>query len=77
MSGKSEGGIHMSELGNGPFLQDTEATGLVSHHGNRGAYLAAQADLMLARYSADFREQVTELLMVLAAKPGRPEIEAG
>jgi hypothetical protein len=32
--------------------------------------LAAQADLMLARYPADVREQITELLRVLAAKPG-------
>jgi len=38
--------------------------------GSRGAELAAQADLMLARYPADVREQVTELLRVLAERPG-------
>ena len=39
--------------------------------GNRGAELAAKADLMLARYPDYIREQVTELLRVLAAKPDR------
>jgi hypothetical protein len=35
--------------------------------------LAAKADLMLARYPADVREQITELLRVLVAKPGEAE----
>jgi hypothetical protein len=60
----------MSERRNDALSHDSQPTGLAFDHRNRGADLAAQADLMLARYSADFREQVTELLMVLAAKPG-------
>jgi hypothetical protein len=38
--------------------------------------LAAKADLMLARYPAYIREQITDLLRVLAAKPGDPQIGA-
>jgi hypothetical protein len=38
-------------------------------HGNRGAELAAHADLMLARYPAYIREEITALLRVLAEKP--------
>jgi hypothetical protein len=44
-------------------------TGLAFHDRNRGTELAAQADLMLARYPANVREQITDLLRVLAAKP--------
>jgi hypothetical protein len=36
---------------------------------NRVAELAAQADLMLARYPVDVREQITDLLRVLAERP--------
>jgi hypothetical protein len=43
-------------------------------HRNRGVELAAQADLMLARYPADVREQITELLRVLAEKPTGAEL---
>jgi hypothetical protein len=68
VSGKSsEGGIHMPELRNCALSQDAQATGLASHHGTRGLELAAQADLMLAHYPVYIREQVTELVMVLAA----------
>ena len=35
--------------------------------------MAAKADLMLARYPDYIREQITELLRVLAAKPGEAE----
>jgi hypothetical protein len=63
----------MAELRNDTFSQDTQATGLASQHGNRGAELAAQADLMLARYPAEVREQITDLLRVLATKPGEAE----
>jgi hypothetical protein len=73
VSGEWKTGIHMSELRNGVLSQDTQATGLASPHGNRGPELAAQADLMLARYPVYIREQITELLRVLAAKPGGAE----
>jgi hypothetical protein len=36
---------------------------------NRVTELAAQADMMLARYPVDVREQITELLRVLAERP--------
>jgi hypothetical protein len=39
------------------------------HPGNRGAEFAAHADLMLARYPAYIREEITDLLRVLAEKP--------
>jgi hypothetical protein len=61
----------MSELQNAAASQNGRA---ISWDGNRGAELAAQADLMLAHYPADVREQITELLRVLAAQPGEPEI---
>jgi hypothetical protein len=38
-------------------------------HGNRGGELSAKADLMLARYPAYIREEMTDLLRVLAEKP--------
>jgi hypothetical protein len=38
-------------------------------HGNRRAELSEHADLMLARYPAYIREEITELLRVLAEKP--------
>jgi hypothetical protein len=63
----------MPELRNDALSYDTSATGVAFHGGNRGAELAAKADLMLARYPDYIREQVTELLRVLAAKPGQVE----
>jgi hypothetical protein len=75
VSGESEKrGIHMSELRNGALSQDTQATGLTFHDGSRGPELAAQANLMMARYPDYIRQQVAELLMILAAKPVQAEI---
>jgi hypothetical protein len=48
---------------------DDQPTSLASHRDD----LAAQADLMLARYPTAVREQITDLLGVLAAKPGEAE----
>ena len=62
-------GIHMSELHNMASSHNGQPT-LASNDRNRGAELAARADLMLTRYPTDVREQITELLRVLAAKPG-------
>ena len=66
-------GNHMSELHNDASPHDGQPTGLVFRDQSRGAELAAQADLMLARYPADIREQITELLRVVAARPGEAE----
>ena len=63
----------MSELPKNASSHDGKPTGLVFRDGNRGAELATQADRMLARYPADVREQITELLRVLAEKPGDAE----
>jgi hypothetical protein len=64
----------MSELPkNASSHDDGKATGLVFRDGNRGAELATRADLMLARYPADVRAQITDLLRVLAEKPGDAE----
>ena len=38
-------------------------------HGDRRAELSEHADLMLARYPAYIREEMTDLLRVLAEKP--------
>ena len=38
-------------------------------HGDRRAELSEHADLMLARYPAYIREEITDLLRVLAEKP--------
>ena len=42
-----------------------------------GGGIGAKADLMLARYPANVREQTTDLLWVLAAKPGDAVTEFG
>jgi hypothetical protein len=73
VSGELKTGIHMPELRNNASSHDSQPTGLASHDRNRGAELAAQADVMLARYPTYIREQITELLRVLAAKPGEAE----
>ena len=39
------------------------------HHGDRRAELSQHADLMLVRYPAYIREEITDLLRVLAEKP--------
>jgi hypothetical protein len=72
-SGIRKRGIHMSELRNNASSQDGRPTPLAFRDRNRGAELAAQADQMLAHYPADLREQITELLRVLAAKPEEAE----
>jgi hypothetical protein len=43
-----------------------------SRPGNRGAELSEHADLTLARYPAYIREEITDLLRVLAEKPRDP-----
>ena len=63
----------MYELRNNASSRDGRPSGLVSRDGNRGAELAAQAKVRLARYPADVREQITDLLRVLAEKPGTAE----
>jgi hypothetical protein len=63
----------MYELPRDALSHDGRPTRLESRDRNLGAELAAQADLMLARYPADVREQITELLQVLAEKPGEAE----
>jgi hypothetical protein len=52
---------------------DGRPTRLASGDRNRETEFAAQADVMLARYPADVREQIADLLRVLAAKPGEAE----
>ena len=66
-------GIHMTQRRKSKSPQDSQQIGLAFHDGNQRAELVAQADLMLARYPAYVREQITELLRVLAAKPGEAE----
>src|SRR5271157_3766905 len=66
-------GIHVLELPKYASSHDGRPTRLESCGRNRGAELAAQADLMLARYPADVRQQITELLQVLAKQPGEAE----
>lgn len=63
----------MSWLSRNAASHNGRQTRLASRGGNRGAEFAAQADLMLARYPADEREQIAELLRLLAAKPGEAE----
>ena len=65
--------IYMSQLPKNASSHEGRPTALASNDRNRGGELAAQADLMLARYPAHVRKQITELLRVLAAKPGEAE----
>jgi hypothetical protein len=73
VSGESENGIHMSELRNNASSQESQPTVLAFHDGNQRAELVAQAEVTLARYPAYVREQITDLLRVLAEKPGQAE----
>jgi hypothetical protein len=66
--GNLKTGIDMSERRNSASSQESQPAGLSVHDRNRGAELSAKADRILARYPAYVREQVTELLRVLAAK---------
>jgi hypothetical protein len=63
----------MSELRNNASSHKGQPTGLAFHDRNRGDELSAKANLMLARYPAAVRKQITDLLQVLAAKPGEAE----
>ena len=63
----------MSELPKNASSHNGKPTGLVFRDGNRGAEPTTQADRMLARYPAGVREQITELLRVLAEKSGDAE----
>jgi hypothetical protein len=66
-------GIYMCKLSQDPSSRERRPTRFGSSCRNRGAELAAQADLMLARYPAHVREQITELLQLLVEKPGEQE----
>lgn len=65
----------MSELSENAASHNGPQTRLASGEGNRVAEFAARADLMLARYPAEEREQIAELLRLLATKPG--DVEKG
>jgi hypothetical protein len=67
----------MSQRRKSKSPQDSQQTVLAYHDGNQRAELIAQADLMLARYPAYVREQITELLLVLAAKPEEKGVRIG
>jgi hypothetical protein len=56
----------MCELSRDATSLESQPTPVESCDRDRVAELAAQADLMLARYPADVREQIAELLRVLA-----------
>jgi hypothetical protein len=71
--GNLKTGIDMSERRNSASSLRDQPTDLASHMRDRGDELTAQADLMLARYPIDVREQIAELLRVLVAKPGEAE----
>jgi hypothetical protein len=49
--------------------QNDQPIGLTVHDRDRGDDLAAKVDLKLARYPAEVREQIADLLKVLATKP--------
>ena len=63
----------MSEVHKNASSRSGRPTGIPVRDRNGGAELAAQAGVMLARYPANVREEVTDLLRVLAAKPGEAE----
>jgi hypothetical protein len=58
----------MPELRNKALSHDSEPN-------QRATELVAQADLMLARYPADVRAQITDLVRILAERP--IEVERG
>ena len=63
----------MSDLYKGATSHDGQPKHLSSRDKNRKAEFAAQANLMLARYPADVREQIIDLLQLLAERPGDAE----
>jgi hypothetical protein len=58
----------MSERRNSASSQESQPTVLAFHDGNQRAELVAQAELMLARYPANIREQITDLLRILCSE---------
>jgi hypothetical protein len=62
----------MSERRNSASSQESQPTVLAFHDGNQRAELVAQAE-MLARYPANIREEITNLLRIIAAKTGEAE----
>jgi hypothetical protein len=63
----------MSEPHNNAILHDGWLTRITSRARYRATKFATPVDLMLSRYPADEREQIAELLRILAAKPGDGE----
>jgi hypothetical protein len=63
----------MSEPHNNAFVHDGWLTRIASRARYRATKSATPVDLMLAHYPADEREQIAELLRILAAKPGGAE----
>jgi hypothetical protein len=63
----------MGEFYNNASSDNGQPKGPASDNRKRWDELAAQADLMLARYPAEVRDQVVDLLRVLVAKPGHAE----
>jgi hypothetical protein len=67
----------MSALPKNASPNDSRATHFAAHDGNQRLELAAQADLLLADYPTDVREQIIELICLLASKPGPQKTEFG
>jgi hypothetical protein len=65
-------GINMSEIPKNAS-HGGRPTPLASGNENRAAQFAAQADSMLAHYPTYERQQIIELLHILASKPGEAE----
>jgi hypothetical protein len=63
----------MSEFHNNTFFHDGRSIRITSRIRKRASKLTTPVDLMLARYPADEREQIAELLRILAAKRGDGE----
>ena len=63
----------MSDLYKNTTSRESGPKSLSHRDRNRKAEVAAQANLMLARYPADVREQIIDLLQLLAERPGDAE----
>ena len=63
----------MSDLYKNTPSHDGQPKRQSSRDGNRKAEFTAQANVTLARYPADVREQIIDLLQVLAERPGDAE----
>ncbi len=66
----------MPELPENAFSPDDGPTGPAPRDPGQGAVLAAQADLMLARYPAQVRGELIDLLRILSAREGEAEPRA-